>query len=121
MQLQRNRGERRHPRARRRLFANQGAFQTGDDAEIMHKAPCLSWLSNAVLVWNTVHMTRIIAQLRAAGATITDEEGARISPAAFAHVIPNGTYFARSTPLEHEVHSNGHGDTPLDGGRDAEE
>ena len=67
MQLQRNRGERRHPRARRRLFANQGAFQTGDDAEIMHKAPCLSWLSNAVLVWNTVHMTRIIAQLRAAG------------------------------------------------------
>ena len=27
-----------------------------------HKAPCLSFLSNAVLVWNTVHMTRIVGQ-----------------------------------------------------------
>ena len=46
----------------------------------MNKATCLSLLSNAVLVWNTVHMTRIVAQLRAAGETITDEELARISP-----------------------------------------
>ena len=120
MQLQLNRGERRHQLARRLFFANQGAFQTGDYAEIMNKATCLSLLSNAVLVWNTVHMTRIVAQLRAAGETITDEELARISPAAFAHVIPNGTYFARPTPLEHEGHSNGHVHTPLDERRDAE-
>ena len=61
----------------------------------MNKATCLSLLSNAVLVWNTVHMTRIIAQLRATGETIADEDLARISPFAFAHVIPNGTYFVR--------------------------
>lgn len=53
----------------------------------------LSLLCNAVLVWNTVHMSRIIRQLRATGLTITDEEVAFISPLAYAHVIPNGTYF----------------------------
>jgi hypothetical protein len=105
MPLQLTRGERRHPLARRLLFANQGAFQTSDYEEIMNKATCLSLLSNAVLMWNTVHMTRILAQLRATGETIADEDVARLSPAAFAHVIPNGTYFVRPTPLEREEHS----------------
>jgi hypothetical protein len=38
-------------------------------------------------------MSRIIEQLRATGVTITDEEVALLSPLAYAHVIPNGTYF----------------------------
>jgi len=108
VQLQLNRGERRHQLARRLFFANQGAFQVGDYDEIMNKATCLSLLSNAVVVWNTVQMARIIEQLRAQGETITDEEVARISPLAFAHVIPNGTYFARPTPLASREERNGH-------------
>src|SRR5215510_4514031 len=100
MQLQLNRGERRHQLARRLFFANQGAFQTGDYEEIMNKATCLSLLSNAVVVWNTVHMTRLIDQLRASREIITEEECARMSPFASAHVIPNGTYFVRYTPRE---------------------
>jgi hypothetical protein len=63
MQLQINRGERRHQLARRLFFANQGAFQTGDYEEIMNKATCLSLLSNAFVVWNTVQMERIVEQL----------------------------------------------------------
>jgi hypothetical protein len=66
----------------------------------MNKATCLSLLSNAVLVWNTVHMTRSIEQLRAGGETITPEELRRLSPFAFSHVIPNGTYFTRPTTRE---------------------
>jgi TnpA family transposase len=93
IQRQLNRGEFRHKLARRLFFANQGAFQTGDYEEMMNKASCLSLLCNAVLVWNTVHMSRIIEQLRATGVMITDEEVALISPLAYAHVIPNGTYF----------------------------
>ena len=106
MQLQINRGENRHQLARRLFFANQGAFQAGDYEEIMNKATCLSLLSNAVLVWNTVQITRIIEQLRAAGETMADEELARVSPLAFAHVIPNGTYFAHRTPRESEPAGN---------------
>jgi hypothetical protein len=100
MQLQLNRGERRHQLARRLFFANQGAFQTGDYEEIMNKATCLSLLSNAVVVWNTVQMTRIIDQLRASGEMIAAADLARVSPLAFAHVIPNGTYFVRQSPLQ---------------------
>ena len=66
----------------------------------MNKATCPSQLSNAVVVWNTVQMTRIIDQLHAGGDVITDDELARMSPLAFAHVIPNGTYFARYATVE---------------------
>jgi hypothetical protein len=47
----------------------------------------------AVLVWNTVHIARIVDQLRAAGHEVKDEDLARVSPLAHAHVIPNGSYF----------------------------
>ena len=44
-----------------------------------------------------MRMGEIIARLRAAGETVLDEDLARISPLAYAHVIPNGTYvFDRS-------------------------
>jgi TnpA family transposase len=108
MQLQINRGEGRHQLARRLSFANQGAFQTGDYEEMMNKATCLSLLSNAVLIWNTMHMTRIIEQLRASGETITSEELSRISPLAFSHVIPNGTHFTQRTTLDHDGDDNGY-------------
>jgi hypothetical protein len=58
----------------------------------MNKASCLSLLSNAVLVWNTVHFARIIAELRAQGQSVADQYLARISPLLRSHVIPNGTY-----------------------------
>src|SRR5512143_1738796 len=92
VQRQLNRGESRHELARWLFFANQGEFRTGDYEEIMNKASCLSLLSNAVLVWNTAQMGKIVARLRAAGEQVSNEDLARISPLAYAHVIPNGTY-----------------------------
>ena len=93
IQLQLNRGEFRHILAKWLFFANQGGFRSGDYEEVMNKASCLSLLSNAVLVWNTVHIARIVHQLRAAGHEVKDENLARVSPLAHAHVIPNGSYF----------------------------
>lgn len=93
IQLQLNRGEFRHILAKWLFFANQGGFRSGDYEEVMNKASCLSLLSNAVLIWNTVHIARIVDQLRAAGHEVKDEDLARVSPLAHAHVIPNGSYF----------------------------
>ena len=93
IQLQLNRGEFRHILAKSLFFANWGSFRSGDYEEVMNKASCLSLLSNAVLVWNTVHIARIVGQLRAAGHEVRDEDLARVSPLAHAHVIPNGSYF----------------------------
>jgi len=55
-------------------------------------APMFGTVS-AVLIWNTVQMTRIVAQLRAAGQPVDDADLARVSPLAHAHVIPSGSYF----------------------------
>jgi TnpA family transposase len=91
--LQLNRGEARHELVRRCLFfANRGEFRSGDAEEIMNKASCLSLLSNAVLVWNTLRITEIVNQLRAAGHAIADQDLARVSPLMHGHVIRNGTY-----------------------------
>jgi hypothetical protein len=49
-------------------------------------------LSNAVLVWNTLRIAKIINELRAAGYEIPDQDLARVSPIMHRHVIPNGTY-----------------------------
>jgi hypothetical protein len=51
-----------------------------------------SLLSNAVVVWNAVHVENIVARLRADGEDIQEERLARISPLAHQHLIPNGTY-----------------------------
>lgn len=100
-----NRGESRHALARRLFFANQGAFRIGDYHEIMNKVTALSVLSNAVLVWNTVRIGEIVAALEATGNRVANEDLARVSPLANAHVIPSGTYrfprtSGRQQPLE---------------------
>ena len=87
------RGEFRHILTKSLFFANWGSFRSGDYEEVMNKAIYLSLLSKAVPVWNTVHITRIVAQLRAAGHEVHDEDLARVSPLVHAHVIPNGSYF----------------------------
>ncbi len=92
VQLQLNRGESRHYLAKRLFFADRGEFRTGDYEEIMNKATCLSLLSNAVVVWNTVRMAKIVEQLREAGEEVFDEDLRHIAPLAHRHVIPNGTY-----------------------------
>ena len=91
-ELQLNRGEHRQSLARWLFFANQGEFREGDYEEIMNKASCLSLLSNAVLVWNTVQIQRIVEELRASGHPVKDEDLARVSPLLRTHVIPNGSY-----------------------------
>ena len=98
IQLQLNRGEFRHVLAKWLFFANQGAFRTGDYEEIMNKASCLSLLSNAVLIWNTVQIERLVAQLRATGQAVLDDDLARVSPLLHAHITPNGSYFQSPRP-----------------------
>ncbi|HEY3626351.1 MAG TPA: Tn3 family transposase [Terracidiphilus sp.] len=79
VQLRLNRGEYRHDQVGRCLFfANRGEFHAGDLDEIMNKASCLSLLSNAVLVWNTVPISEIVERLRVAGEYVLDTDLARV-------------------------------------------
>src|SRR5580704_5460380 len=58
----------------------------------MNKASCLSLVSNAILVWNTLQIARIVETLQQTGAPIADEDLAHVSPLLHRHVIPNRTY-----------------------------
>lgn len=95
-----NLGEHRHAVARYVFFANRGEFRTGDIDEIMNKASCLSILSNAILVWNTVQIAGIVKRLKESGNYIDEKNLARISPMMYKHVFVNGTYdFSRKKPI----------------------
>jgi len=97
IQTQLNRGEARHGLARWLFFADQGEFRTSDFEMIMNKASCLSLLSNAVVLWNTLQIERIVTELRASGTTIRDEDLVHVWPLQRRHITPNGVYFANRT------------------------
>lgn len=97
IQLQLNRGEHRHYLAQHVFFADQELFKTRDYEEIMNKASCLSFVSNAILYWNTQQMEKIVNQLVAEGYPVNDEDVGRISPLMSKHLIVHGVYhFNRS-------------------------
>ena len=76
----------------RLFFADQGMFRSGDYYQMMNRASCLSLLSNAVLVYNTLRIGRVLEQAKAQGQEFTLEAIAHISPLARRHVIVNGIY-----------------------------
>jgi TnpA family transposase len=95
-----NLGEHRHAVAKYIFFADRGEFRTGDINEIMNKVSCLSILSNAILVWNTVHISGIVKKLRQNGYIIKDKDLSRVSPMMHKHVFVNGTYdFSKREPI----------------------
>jgi TnpA family transposase len=98
-----NRGEGRHDLAKWLFFANRGVFRTGDYEEIMNKASCLSLLSNAVLVWNTMEIDKIVHSLRLSGQIVNDADLALVAPLLRYHVAPNGTYFNNKGPSNQPI------------------
>lgn len=97
IQAQLNRGESRHALARWLFFANQGEFRTSDYEAMMNKATCLGLLSNAMVLWNTLQMERIVTALRADGMVVRDEHLAHVWPLQRRHIVPNGVYFVNRT------------------------
>ena len=79
------------------FFADQGELRTSDFEMIMNKASCLSLLSNAVVLWNTQQIERIVTERRAGGMTIRDEDLVHVWPLRRRHITPNGVYFANRT------------------------
>jgi TnpA family transposase len=92
VRTQLNRGESRQDVAQRMFFADQGMFRSGDYYQMMNRASCLSLLSNAVLVYNTLRIARVLEHAKAQGQECTPEAIAHVSPLAYRHVIVNGTY-----------------------------
>ena|SRR5688572_16181567 len=92
VRTQLNRGEARQDLAQRLFFADQGMFRSGDYYQMMNRASCLSLLSNAVLVYNTLRIGRVLERAKTQGQEFSPEAIAHVSPLVRRHVIVNGTY-----------------------------
>ncbi|WP_242507793.1 transposase [Rickettsiales endosymbiont of Peranema trichophorum] len=87
-----NRGEGRHRLARYVFFADQGAFKTNDYEEMMNKGSCLSFVSNAIVVWNTEQMQRVYEILKEKGCKIREEDMGRVLPLSTKEILVHGQY-----------------------------
>ena len=62
------------------------------EAELRNQAGCLNLVTNAVVTWNTVYMAAVIERLRPEGKTVNEKDVARLSPARYEHINPNGKH-----------------------------
>jgi len=87
-----NKGERSHVLSRFLFFGKEGAVRGRTFQDQVNTFSCLAVLHNAVVVWNTLRIGEVVAQLRVEGHVITDEDLARTSPLLHAHINPFGQY-----------------------------
>ena len=87
-----NKEERSHALSRFLFFGKEDAVRGRTFQDQVNTFSCLAVLHNAVVVWNTLRIGEIVAQLRAEGHVITDKDLARTSPLLHAHINPFGQY-----------------------------
>ena len=87
-----NKGEALHALRKFLFFANAGKIRKRQDEDQLVQVGCLNLVTNAIIVWNTVHMARAIEDLRAAGEPVADEDVSYLSPARYGHINPYGKY-----------------------------
>lgn len=87
-----NRGESIHALRRFLLFARQGELRRRKQEELANQSHCLTLVTNAVIVWNTIYMAAVLEYLKQEGYPISEEDIAHLSPARFEHINPYGKY-----------------------------
>ena len=88
IETQLNKGEALHALREFLFFANKGTIRRKQEEEQTNQAGCLHLLTNAVVVWNTVHMAAAIEQLKREGYLVLEEDIAHLSPARYEHINP---------------------------------
>ncbi len=91
-QRQLNKGESLHALRRRLFFAHQGHVRRRHHHDQTEQALCLTLLTNAVVLWNTLYLADALAQLRIEGYRVDDEAISHLSPALSDHINPYGSY-----------------------------
>jgi TnpA family transposase len=87
-----NKGEAMHALRQFLFLANRGRIRRKQEEEQHNQAACLTLITNAVVVWNTVYMSAIVKQLWEEGHMLQEEDFQYLSPARFEHINPFGSY-----------------------------
>ena len=87
-----NKGEALHALRRVIVFGQHGDIPGGEDEALDQQFACLNLVTNAIIVFNTVHIARIADELRLEGYEVRDEDLARVWPSRYAHINFLGKY-----------------------------
>lgn len=87
-----NKGEALHDLRAYLMLANKGQLRRKRGEELIHQASCLNFVTNAVVLWNTVYMAAVVEQLKCEGYLVQDSDRARIWPTRYGHVNVYGRY-----------------------------
>jgi TnpA family transposase len=92
IEAQLNKGEGLHALREFIFYANRGQLRKHALEEQADQANCLTLVTNAVVVWNTVYMTAVLEQLKAEGRSVEEADLAHLSPTRFEHINVHGRY-----------------------------
>ena len=87
-----NKGEALHGLRSHLVFANQGELRSQQDEQLRNQVGCLNLVTNAIIVWNTVYIEKVVKQLRQEGLFISDEDLKSIWPTRHLHLNVYGKY-----------------------------
>jgi TnpA family transposase len=92
MGRQLNKGEALHSLRGHLFFANQAQLRSQQDEQLLHQVGCLNLVINAIIIWNTVYIDKVVQQMRNDGCEITDEDLQSIWPTRQKHLNVYGAY-----------------------------
>ena len=87
-----NKGEALHALRGFLFFPNEGKIQHQYYEEQLNQASCLNFVTNTVVLWNTVYMSAVLDQLKAQGYPVDDADVAHLWPARYPNINPYGKY-----------------------------
>lgn len=87
-----NRGEGRHELARTIFHGKRGELRQRYREGQEDQLGALGLVVNAVILWNTIYMDAALAELRAEGFVVREEDVARLSPLSHGHLNVLGRY-----------------------------
>ncbi|KAI9129999.1 Tn3 family transposase [Acaryochloris sp. CCMEE 5410] len=72
------------------VVARQGELRQRYQEGLENQAGCLTLVTNAIVVWNTVYLQAVLDYIERQGYEVTEENRARLSPARYEHINPHG-------------------------------
>jgi hypothetical protein len=87
-----NKGESLNALRRRLFFAHEGHIRRRHYDEQTEQALCLTVVTNAVVLFNTVYLQDALDALQADNHEVDDQAAVHLSPALIDHINPYGSY-----------------------------
>jgi TnpA family transposase len=97
-----NKGESRHALARAVFFHRLGELRDRTAEDMAHRASGLNLVVNAIVLWNTTYLSRVVAYVRSQGVSLTDEALSHVAPLRWDHIALTGDYLWSDVEAQRE-------------------